>query len=72
MATEFIPDPPEPPQPPLPHPDRKKPGVQGDIADADKLARTGSTDETVRNAPPDHEWSDMHPTGTSRRYKPTG
>jgi hypothetical protein len=33
-------------------------GVEKDIADADKKARTGSTDEPVRNTPPAGAWND--------------
>jgi hypothetical protein len=33
-------------------------GVQYGIADADKKARTGKTDEAVRNAPPAGAWND--------------
>lgn len=32
--------------------------VKGDIADADKMARTGSKDEPVRNTPPAGAWND--------------
>jgi hypothetical protein len=58
MADEFIPAPPVPKGPPLPRPDRAKPSVQSDIADADKVARTGSTREKVRNTPPAGAWND--------------
>jgi hypothetical protein len=34
-------------------------GVQNDIADADKNARTGSRDEQVRNTPPAGDWNDV-------------
>lgn len=33
-------------------------GVQSHIADDDKLARTGATDEHVRDTPPAGEWND--------------
>lgn len=33
-------------------------GVQKDIADADKRARTGTTEEPVRNTPPAGAWND--------------
>jgi hypothetical protein len=33
-------------------------GVEGDIADADKKVRTGSTDEQVRNTPPFGDYED--------------
>jgi hypothetical protein len=33
-------------------------GVQEHIADDDKLARTGSVDEKVRDTPPAGEWND--------------
>jgi uncharacterized protein len=35
------------------------PGIQGHIADADKKARTGSENETVRNTPPAGDWNDL-------------
>jgi hypothetical protein len=34
-------------------------GVQHGIADADKIARTGSPDESVRNTPPAGAWNDV-------------
>jgi hypothetical protein len=37
---------------------REPQGVQKGIADADKKARTGSTDETVRNVPPAGAWNE--------------
>ena len=40
-------------------PKRKPPGVQHGIADADKVARTGSKDEPVRNTPPAGAWNDV-------------
>lgn len=33
-------------------------GVQKEIADDDKIARTGSTTETVRNTPPAGAWNE--------------
>lgn len=33
-------------------------GVEKGIADADKLARTGSTEENVRDTPPAGPWND--------------
>jgi hypothetical protein len=57
-SDEFIPSPPDPPPVPLPRPDRAKPGVQRDIADADKIARTGSSKEKLRNTPPAGAWND--------------
>ena len=33
-------------------------GIERDIADADKKARTGSTKEPVRNTPPAGTWKD--------------
>ncbi len=33
-------------------------GIQKGIADADKAARTGSTEEPVRNTPPAGAWND--------------
>jgi hypothetical protein len=33
-------------------------GIQKGIADADRVARTGSTKETVRNTPPAGAWND--------------
>jgi hypothetical protein len=55
---EFIPSPPDPAPPPLPRPDRDNRGVQADIAKADKIARTGSADEKVRDTPPAGAWND--------------
>lgn len=34
-------------------------GVQHGIADADKVARTGSREEPVRNTPPAGAWNDV-------------
>lgn len=36
----------------------RQPGVRHGIADADKVARTGSKDEPVRNTPPAGAWND--------------
>lgn len=33
-------------------------GIQHDIAEADKKARTGKKDEAVRNSPPAGAWND--------------
>lgn len=33
-------------------------GIQKGIADADKIARTGSTEEPVRDTPPAGAWND--------------
>jgi hypothetical protein len=38
---------------------RKQRGVQRGIADADKIARTGSRDESVRDTPPAGAWNDV-------------
>jgi hypothetical protein len=57
VSNEFIPASPDPAPPPLPRRDYKD-GVQRDIAKADKVARTGSTDEKVRNSPPAGAWND--------------
>lgn len=38
---------------------RKQRGVQREIADADKVARTGSKDEPVRDTPPAGAWNDV-------------
>jgi hypothetical protein len=58
MSQEFIPSPPDAPQPPLPRPDPKDAGVKHDVAKADKVARTGSADEKVRDTPPAGAWND--------------
>ncbi|HTV79614.1 MAG TPA: hypothetical protein VMF03_15265 [Steroidobacteraceae bacterium] len=58
VPSEFIPAPPDPAPPPLPHDGRDHKGIQRDIADADKAARTGSTDEKVRDTPPAGAWND--------------
>jgi len=42
-------------------PGREPRGVQQDIADADKKARTGSRKEPVRNTPPAGDWNDTFP-----------
>ena len=55
---EFIPSVPNPLPPPLPRPDRGNRGVQHDVAKADKVARTGSADEKVRDTPPAGAWND--------------
>lgn len=41
-----------------PSPGRERRGVQKGIANADKIARTGSTKETVRDTPPAGAWND--------------
>jgi len=58
VSDEFIPAPADPPPAPLPRPERGHNGVQRDIAKADKVARTGSPDEKVRNTPPSGAWND--------------
>jgi hypothetical protein len=58
VPNEFIPAIPDPPPPPLPLPNRGDRGVQHDIAEADKVARTGSAQERVRNTPPAGAWND--------------
>ena len=40
---------------------RKAGTTQPGIADADKRARTGTTDEPVRNTPPAGSWNDVAP-----------
>jgi hypothetical protein len=58
-ADEFIPSPPEPGPTPLRPPDRNnRDEVQGDIAKADKIVRSGSSREKVRDAPPAGAWND--------------
>lgn len=42
----------------LPPPGQEPRGVQKRIADADKVSRTGSTEEPVRNTPPAGAWND--------------
>ncbi|HEV7136111.1 MAG TPA: hypothetical protein VGN43_05715 [Steroidobacteraceae bacterium] len=49
-----VPDPPSDTSPRWHEPD----GVQKEIADADKVARTGSTQESVRNTPPAGRWNE--------------
>jgi hypothetical protein len=58
MAKEFIPVVPDPARPPLLRPDRDNANVQRGIADADKIARTGSSDEKVRDTPPSGAWNE--------------
>jgi hypothetical protein len=58
VQDEFIPSAPKPPSPPLPRPDRDDRGVKHDVAKADKIARTGSSDEKVRDTPPAGAWND--------------
>jgi hypothetical protein len=58
VPNEFIPSAPNPPPPPLRRADRDNRGVQHDIAKADKVARTGSSDERVRDTPPAGAWND--------------
>lgn len=57
-SDEFIPSAPSPPPAPLPRPNRDDRGVKRDIARADKVARTGSADEKVRDTPPAGAWND--------------
>jgi hypothetical protein len=38
---------------------KRKRGVEPQIADADKIARTGSKDEPVRDTPPAGAWNDV-------------
>jgi hypothetical protein len=38
---------------------RESTNVQPDIADADKVARTGTKDEQVRDTPPAGDWNDV-------------
>jgi hypothetical protein len=58
VPNEFIPSTPDTAPPPLPRPDRDNTGVQPDIATADKIARTGSALEKVRETPPAGAWND--------------
>ena len=44
---------PDPTMPPRPR------GVDHGVADADKVARTGSSDEQVRDTPPAGAWNDV-------------
>jgi hypothetical protein len=37
---------------------KRGPPLKPDIAEADKIARTGSTKESIRNTPPAGEWND--------------
>ncbi len=57
VSNEFIPSPGDPARP-LPRPDRENTGVKPEIAKADKVARTGSADEKVRDTPPAGAWND--------------
>ena len=58
-ADEFIPSPPDPAPAPLPRRARDDTeGVQSDVAKADKIARTGSSEEKVRDSPPAGAWND--------------
>lgn len=57
-SDEFIPVVHDPVKAPLPRPNRPKKSVQDDIADADKVARSGSADEQVRDTPPAGTWND--------------
>jgi len=38
---------------------KRKKGVEPAIADADKIARTGSREECVRDTPPAGSWNDV-------------
>jgi hypothetical protein len=38
---------------------KRGPPLKPNIADADKIARTGSKDESVRNTPPAGDWNDV-------------
>jgi hypothetical protein len=38
---------------------KRKRGVEPEIADADKIARTGSRKERVRDTPPAGSWNDV-------------
>jgi hypothetical protein len=38
---------------------KRKKGVEPEIADADKIARTGSKQEGVRDTPPAGSWNDV-------------
>ncbi len=42
-------------------------GIDHSIADADKVARTGSSDERVRNTPPFGDFDDTGPDQHDRR-----
>jgi len=55
---EFIPSTPDVTPPPVPRHDPDNRGVKHDIARADKVARTGSADEKVRDTPPAGAWND--------------
>ena len=58
VPNEFIPSTPDPAPSPVPRPNRDNRGVRHDVAKADKVARTGSTDEKVRDTPPAGNWND--------------
>jgi hypothetical protein len=59
VPSEFIPAPPEQAPSPLPRRDSAdRDRVKRDIATADKIARTGSSEEKVRNSPPAGAWND--------------
>lgn len=38
---------------------KRKKGIEPEIADADKIARTGSKEECVRDTPPAGPWNDV-------------
>jgi len=44
---------------PLPGAGNESRGIETDVADADKVARTGTTDEQVRNTPPFSDGDDL-------------
>jgi hypothetical protein len=44
--------------PDRPPPGQEPRGIEKRIADADKVSRTGSTEEPVRNTPPAGAWND--------------
>ncbi len=53
---ERVAPPNQPPEPSAPWQEPR--GIQRGIADADKMARSGSTEETVRDTPPAGAWND--------------